>query len=60
MRKAKIYDLHKNDFSKLHFEVNAARVYFDENQNHASTPHRHIFYQVIWFKSTGRHYSGSP
>ncbi|UUF12294.1 MULTISPECIES: helix-turn-helix domain-containing protein [Flavobacterium] len=50
------YDLHKNDFSKLHFEINDAKPYLLKNLDHASIPHRHSFYQVIWFKTPGRHY----
>lgn len=50
------YDLHKNDFSKLHFEVNDAKPYLIKNLDHASIPHRHSFYQIIWFKTAGRHY----
>ncbi len=52
----KRYDLHKDDYSKLHFEVNAARPYYEKNKVHASVPHRHSFYQVIWFQTAGRHY----
>lgn len=50
------YDLHKNDFSKLHFEVNDAKPYLLKNLDHAVVPHRHSFYQIIWFKNAGRHY----
>lgn len=50
------YNLHKDDFSKLHFEINAAKPYLLKNLNHASIPHRHSFYQVIWFKDAGKHY----
>ena len=56
MENIKRYDLHKNDYSKLHFEVNEANTYFQKNRKHASIPHRHSFYQVIWFKSSGSHY----
>ncbi|MDH7445963.1 AraC family transcriptional regulator [Aquimarina sp. 2201CG14-23] len=52
----KTYDLHKDDYSKLHFEIKDAKSYFDINKKHASIPHRHSFYQVIWFKQAGRHY----
>lgn len=56
MTEIKRYDLHKNDPSKLHFEVNNARKYLDKNLKHATVPHRHSFYQIIWFKEKGRHY----
>ena len=56
MTKIKRYDLHKNDPSKLHFEVNHAKNYLDKNWEHATVPHRHSFYQLIWFKEKGRHY----
>lgn len=52
----KSYDLHKDDYSKLHFELNDAKSYFELNKKHASVPHRHSFYQIIWFKKAGRHY----
>ena len=56
MNDIKRYDLHKDDYSKLHFEVNEAGSYFEKNKAHASVPHRHSFYQVIWFHKAGRHY----
>lgn len=56
MKSVKRYDLHKDDYSKLHFEINDAKSYLDKNQKHASIPHRHSFYQVIWFKKPGRHF----
>ncbi|MEO9849397.1 MAG: AraC family transcriptional regulator [Reichenbachiella sp.] len=52
----KKYDLHKYDHSKLHFELNHAWPYFDKNRAKATKPHRHSFFQVIWFKQSGRHY----
>lgn len=56
MTTLKRYDLHKNDPSKLHFEVNNAKKYLAKNLEHATVPHRHSFYQIIWFKEKGRHY----
>ncbi|OUS00131.1 hypothetical protein A9Q86_11875 [Flavobacteriales bacterium 33_180_T64] len=56
MKEIKRYDLHKDDYSKLHFELNNAKTYVDKNRMHASIPHRHSFYQIIWFKKSGRHY----
>ena len=44
----KRYDLHKDDYSKLHFEVNDGKAYFEKNKIHAAVPHRHSFYQIIW------------
>ncbi len=52
----KTYNLHKDDYSKLHFEIHDAKTYFEINKKHASIPHRHSFYQIIWFKSAGRHF----
>lgn len=52
----KKYNLHHNDPANLQFEVNNAFTYFQKNKDHASIPHRHSFYQVIWFKKAGRHY----
>lgn len=52
----KIYDLHKNDFTKLHFELKQLAPYFQRNKDKASKPHRHSFYQILWFKNSGNHY----
>jgi len=56
VKKIQEYHLHKNDYSKLHFEVKEAKPYFKKNFNHAIKAHRHSFYQILWFKSAGRHY----
>ena len=56
MNNIREYHLHKNDYSKLHFEVKEAGPYFQKNYKHAVKAHRHSFYQVLWFKSAGRHY----
>lgn len=40
----------------LHFEINEAGPYCQYNIDHCFKPHRHTFYQVIWFKSSGKHY----
>ncbi len=50
------YDLHKDDYSKLHFELYDAGSYLGKNQKPASVPHRHSYYQLIWFKTAGRHF----
>lgn len=52
----KQYHLHKDDYSKLHFELNDAQSYISKNEKPSSKPHRHSFYQLIWFKEAGRHY----
>ncbi len=52
----KIYDLHKNDFTKLNFELKQLAPYFQRHKDKASKPHRHSFYQVLWFKNSGNHY----
>ena len=56
MDKIKRYDLHKDDYSKLHFEVNDMAKYYQKWKEPASVPHRHSFYQVIWFTSAGQHF----
>lgn len=50
------YDLHRNDYSKLHFEVFDAITYLRKNKEKATKPHRHSFYQLIYFRNKGRHY----
>ena len=56
MTKIKEYHLHKDDYSKLHFEVNEVNPYVEKNFDHAIKAHRHSFYQILWFTSSGRHY----
>ena len=56
MKEIKRYDLHKNDYSKLHFEIKSAKEYVHKYIDHATKPHRHSFYQVIWFRNAGNHY----
>lgn len=56
MEEIRRYDLHKDDYSKLHFEINEATAYLDRNKGNATKPHRHSFYQLIWFKNAGRHF----
>jgi AraC family transcriptional activator of pobA len=56
MDEVKKYYLHKDDFSKLHFEINDLQSYFQKHNDHASKAHTHGFYQFIWFQSKGRHY----
>ncbi|MGO4817613.1 AraC family transcriptional regulator [Flavobacterium sp. W22_SRS_FP1] len=52
----KKYYLHEDDFSKLHFEVQDLKSYFEHNQAQASKAHIHGFYQLIWFTTAGIHY----
>jgi len=56
LNELKKYHLHKDDHSKLHFDIHDAKKYVDTYIEHASKPHRHSFYQVIWFQNTGSHY----
>lgn len=56
MEEIKKYDLHKNDVTKLHFDINDAKGYLDKNIENATKPHRHSFYQLIWFKNAGKHF----
>ncbi|WP_435262082.1 AraC family ligand binding domain-containing protein [Tenacibaculum sp. nBUS_03] len=52
----KKYDLHKNDFAELHFELKTLEPYFQRNKEKATKPHRHSFFQILWFKERGNHY----
>lgn len=56
MDKLKRYDLHKDDYTKLHFELNDAQAYVKKNEKYATIPHKHSFFQVIWFTTAGQHY----
>ena len=50
------YHLHKGDYSKLQLEVQDAMPYCQKNVQHCFKPHRHSFYQIIWFKKAGKHF----
>jgi len=50
------YHLHKNDDSKLHFEIKDTLTHLAKNPQHVYKPHRHTYYQMIWFKEAGQHY----
>ncbi len=52
----KKYHLYRNDYSRLHFQVNDASSYCEKNLAHCYKPHQHSFYQFIWFKEVGQHY----
>lgn len=52
----KEYHLHKNDYSKLHFEIQPMRPYFEKNHEHCIKPHRHSFYQILWFQPASDHF----
>jgi len=51
----KKYYLHKDNPSKLHFEIFDAAPYLEDNSP-AFKAHAHSFYQLIWFKEAGQHY----
>jgi hypothetical protein len=42
--------------SKLHFEVQDLKSYFDRHKAQASKAHIHMVYQLIWFTASGTHY----
>ena len=52
----KEYHLHKGDYSKLQLDINNAKQYCQKNIEHCFKPHRHTFFQIIWFKNKGKHY----
>jgi len=56
MEEIQKYHLHKDEYSKLHFELIDSRPYFEKNLEPSTKPHRHSFYQLIWFKEPGRHF----
>lgn len=45
------YHLHKKDYSQLQFEIKSMEAYVEKNYVHCVKPHRHTFYQIIWFES---------
>jgi AraC-like DNA-binding protein len=50
------YDLSDNDLSKLHFEIKPLAPYYYRHKEKASRAHRHSFFQILWFKESGKHY----
>ncbi|MEM0939828.1 MAG: AraC family ligand binding domain-containing protein [Bacteroidota bacterium] len=56
MDSLKQYHLNKFNQSKLHFEIKNAANYLATNKEKAVKPHKHSYYQLIWFKSAGDHY----
>lgn len=56
MNRLKEYHLHKGDYSKLQLDINQSKIYCKKNAEHCFKPHRHTFYQIIWFKNQGTHF----
>lgn len=56
MKQIKKYHLHKDDYSKLHFEIREASAYCEKNVAHCFKAHQHTFYQLIWFEQEGQHF----
>lgn len=52
----KEYHLHKDDDFKLQLEINNAAPYCQKNVAHCFKPHRHSFFQIIWFQEVGKHF----
>lgn len=51
------YHLHKDQPEKLQFDIYPLFDYLTKNSIHASKPHIHSFYQIIWFaKGQGKHF----
>ncbi|MEJ5056083.1 AraC family transcriptional regulator [Sphingobacterium sp. MYb382] len=51
------YHLNANQPAKAQFAIYDLEPYLKEHGEHASIPHIHSFYQVIWFKSgNGKHF----
>lgn len=50
------YHLHRDDYTKLQLEINLTAPYIARNDEHCFVPHRHSFYQLIWFKRPGTHF----
>ena len=52
----KEYHLHKYDYTKVQLDIHDARPYCIKNEEHCYKPHRHSYYQIIWFSEEGEHY----
>lgn len=50
------YHLHQGDYTKLQLAIHDAAPYCQKNEKHCFKPHRHSFYQIIWFKHAGTHF----
>ncbi len=57
LKKIQQYHLHKEHPEKLQFDIHPLGEYFKKNEEHASVPHSHSFYQILWFfKKGGKHF----
>ena len=56
MEALKRYHLHKGNYAQLHFELQDAATYIQRHAAHCFKPHRHSFYQLIWFEEAGSHF----
>lgn len=52
----KEYHLHIDDYTKLQLDIHAAKPYCKKHEQHCYVPHRHSFFQIIWFKNKGKHH----
>ncbi len=49
--------MHKLHPEKLQFQIHDLHSYFEKNKIHASEPHSHSYYQILWFfKEGGQHF----
>ena len=46
----KKYNFNLYPSSKLHYKLKDLAPYIQRNKKKAAKPHRHHFYQIIWFK----------
>jgi AraC-like DNA-binding protein len=50
------YQIEATDAQSMEFEARALDDYYRQFHAHMTKPHRHSFYQVLWFRNPGSHF----
>ena len=56
MDKIKKYDIGRSNVLSPNCKVFDLKPYFEKNRDHNTIPHRHSYFQILWFDSPGRHH----
>ena len=50
------YEIEATDAQSMEFEARSLDDYFGRYHAHMTRPHRHSFYQILWFRNPGSHF----
>lgn len=50
------YELEATDAQSMEFETRPLDDYYSRYHAHMTRPHRHSFYQILWFRNPGSHF----